>query len=137
MQKSIQLRQTADFGRTRPHVAVIDDDPSVADAMAAIIDSQGWRSTVYLRGEDFLEDLDTEDPPDCALLDLYMPGISGVDVLWRLADRETAIPVIALTARPEGPLSAPAIEAGAFALMTKPVRPEKLLSRITEVMGEL
>jgi FixJ family two-component response regulator len=133
---SVQSQRIADSGHFQPSVAVIDDDASVADAIAAVIDSQGWQSRVYLRGEDFLADLDADDPPDCVLIDLYMPDISGVDVLWRLADLEAAIPAIVLTAKPEGPLSEQAMLAGALEVISKPVRPERLLQRIKEAVGE-
>lgn len=135
--KAIQQNQFAEPGPVRPFVAVIDDDAAVADAISAVIESQGWRPKVYASGEDFLDDLDLDHPPDCILLDLYLHGMSGVDVLWSLTDREAAVPVIVLTARPEGPLSAPAIQAGAIEVMTKPVRPEVLLDRIQDAMGEL
>jgi len=135
--KATHPHESADAGPMRPCVVVVDDDASVADAISAVIESQGWHAKVYATGEDFLEDLDLDHPPDCVLLDLYLPGLTGVDVLWSLTDREAGIPVIVLTARPEGPLSVPAIQAGALEVMTKPVRSEVLLERVQDALGEL
>lgn len=134
--EAIQPNNISESGRPQPFVVVIDDDHDVADAMSSIIESQGWHAKVYSSGERFLDELDLDHPPDCILLDLYLDGITGVDVLWSLTDLEAAIPVIVLTARPDGPLSAPAIQAGAIEVMAKPVPPEVLLDRIQSAIGE-
>jgi FixJ family two-component response regulator len=83
----------------------------------------------------FIAKLNNEQLPDCILLDLYLPGINGVEVLRTLANRQVDTPVIVLTARPEGPLTAPAIMAGATEIMTIPVQPAALIDRIQKLIS--
>ena len=100
-------------------IAIIEDDLAVADATA----------------ESFISTLDDADAPGCIILDLHLPGMSGVDVLHTLSDRNQSIPAIVLTAHPDGPLTMPAFKAGIVALYTKPISSEVLIGSIKRAIG--
>jgi two-component system response regulator FixJ len=119
---------------TSSKIAVVEDDPALADAFAAMLESHGWQADIFLDGEQFIAGLDLNPEPDCILLDLYLPGINGVDVLTALAARHAEIPVIAVTARPDGRLAARALGAGAMVVLTKPVSSDVLVNNIERAM---
>ncbi|HJP05736.1 MAG TPA: response regulator [Gammaproteobacteria bacterium] len=116
-------------------IAIIEDDLAVADAIAATIGANGWVPMVYATAESFISTLDDADAPGCIILDLHLPGMSGVDVLHTLSDRNQSIPAIVLTAHPDGPLTMPAFKAGIVALYTKPISSEVLIGSIKRAIG--
>jgi FixJ family two-component response regulator len=119
---------------SRHLVAVIDDEESICRAVKRLIAAWGMRAQTWSSGQAFLDSLSTERP-DCVLLDLHMPGLSGLDVLRALADAGVKVPVIVITGRDELASRAMCVSAGAIAYMTKPLQHEKLLKTIEEAIG--
>jgi len=110
----------------KPLIAVVDDDQSVRDALENLISSVGFEVKLFASAEDFL-DSDTPLQTDCAVLDLRLPGITGLELQRRLAADGQSIPVIIITAQGDDKARAEAVAAGAIAFLSKPVKEEVLL----------
>jgi FixJ family two-component response regulator len=115
-------------------VSIVDDDESVRDAIQNVMRSAGLRAETYASAEDFL---DTGHPEDsaCVILDVRMPGMSGLQLQRRLADDGYAIPTIFVTAYTDESTRQQAIEAGASAFLDKPFDPDGLLRSVQSVLS--
>ena len=112
-------------------IAVVDDDDSVSDPIRMLIEMHGWQARTYRSCESFLAEMQRSTLPDCLILDLRFPRMSGVELLRRLTKSGLNIPTIVLTAHPNGPLAIAAITAGALEVATKPISSDQLLSKIS------
>jgi FixJ family two-component response regulator len=121
--------------RQAPLVAVVDDDESVRDAIQNILRSAGLRAEMYASAEDFLDTGHPEDS-DCVVLDIRMPGMSGLQLQRRLADDGHVIPTIFVTAYADESVRRQAIEAGASAFLRKPFDPDRLLRYVQSVLAQ-
>jgi FixJ family two-component response regulator len=115
-------------------VTVVDDEESVCKAVRRLIMAWGMRAQTLSSGQALLDSFAAERP-DCVLLDLHMPGLSGMDVLRALAGAGESVPVIVITGRDEPASRALCLSAGAVAYMTKPLDHWKLLKTIEEAVG--
>ena len=115
-------------------VFVIDDDTSVRDSIITLLRSVDQAAQGFTNGEDFLNQYE-ETRPGCVVLDVRMPGISGMTVLKQLASRRVSLPTIVITGFPDVTLAVSAMRNGALDFLLKPFQPEKLLSRIREAIG--
>lgn len=118
----------------KPLVAVVDDEESVGRALARLVRSAGLDAVVFSSGEDFLETLTTMNP-DCVLLDLHMPGLSGFDVQDRIARSRFRPPVIVVTGHDSPEAQTRVLEAGASAYLRKPVDKKTLLQAIASAIA--
>jgi FixJ family two-component response regulator len=115
-----------------PCIAVVDDEAFVRTALARLLRLAGYETVTYASGEDFLAAL--EDPrPDCVLLDIHLPGLSGFDVKDRLTILQFNLPVIFITASDETDC-AQAARVGSY-LLHKPFSNDKLLATIAAALG--
>ncbi|HET7843325.1 MAG TPA: response regulator [Xanthomonadales bacterium] len=110
-------------------VAVVDDEPDVRRALRRLFVSVGIRVEEYGTGTSFLASLDAR-APDCVVLDLHMPEVSGYDVQAALAQRQLPPPVVVITGHDTPTARARAISAGAAAYLCKPVDDEALLGAV-------
>lgn len=110
-------------------IAVVDDDLEVRAALARLVASAGFEVNDYGRGDDFLQAA-ARCRPDCVVLDLHMPGMSGFDVLQALAQQRIDVPVVAITGYDSPAARASALDLGACAYLCKPVDELALLSAI-------
>ena len=108
---------------------LVDDDPGVLKALSRIMRTAGYDSRGYSSAQDFLREHDPS-VPGCAILDLTMPGLDGLELQQQLADENIERPIIFLTGRGDIPTSVRAMRAGAVDFLTKPVRREQLLTAI-------
>jgi len=115
-------------------IAVVDDDQSVRQALENLISSVGFEVKLFASAEDFL-DSDTTLQTDCAILDVRLPGISGVELQRRLAADEQSIPVIIITAQGDDKTQDEAVAAGAIAFLNKPVKEEVLLAALQPALN--
>jgi RNA polymerase sigma factor (sigma-70 family) len=113
----------------QPVVFIVDDDASVRDALKRLIRSVGLRVEVFGSAKEFLQ-WQRPDVPSCLVLDVRMPGISGLDLQRQLADANIRIPVIFITAHGDVPMTVRAMKAGAVEFLTKPFRDQDLLDAI-------
>ena len=116
-----------------PVIAIVDDDPSVREGLQALIESAGWRAETFGSAQEFLARL-TAEAPSCLVLDLQMPGLSGLDLQKRMAEVGLEIPIVFLTGHGNIPTSVQAMKAGAVEFLTKPFDEQKLLTAIEEAI---
>ena len=118
---------TARGERLRVHI--VDDDPSVLDSMRALLVAHGQDVRLHGSAQGFL-DTDARLAPECLLLDLRMPGLSGLDVLRRLRERGDPIPVVILTGHGDVPVAVAAMKAGAIDFIEKPGTEAQILAAV-------
>ena len=114
----------------RPLVIILDDDAALCEALHELILSAGMEPACFLSTRD-LFDADVLDRPGCLILDVRMPGVSGLDLQRQLAATGNPKPIIFLTGHGDIPMSVEAMKAGAVDFLTKPVREQTLLDAIT------
>jgi RNA polymerase sigma factor (sigma-70 family) len=112
-----------------PIVFIVDDDASVREALKNLIRSVGLHVELFGSATEFLE-TQRPDAPSCLVLDVRLPGISGLDLQRRLADANVHIPIIIITGHGDIPMSVRAMKAGAIEFLTKPFRDQDLLDAI-------
>jgi two-component system response regulator FixJ len=115
-------------------IAVVDDDRSVREALENLISSVGFEVRLFASAEDFL-DSDTPLQTDCAILDVRLPGISGLELQQRLVADGQSIPVIIITAQGDDKTQDEAVAAGAIAFLKKPVKEEVLLAALESALN--
>jgi FixJ family two-component response regulator len=118
----------------QPIIHVVDDDPSFRTAVTRLLRAAKYEVRGYASASEFF-DSDPCGNPGCILLDLRMPGASGLDLQQSLAQMEERLPIIFLTGHGDIPASVRAIKAGAVDFLTKPVRREALLTAIQNALG--
>jgi two-component system response regulator RegX3 len=114
------------------HIIVVDDEPALRDALAYTLRSEGYEVTALADGEAALGLVDA-NPPDVVVLDLMLPGLSGVEVCRRLRDAGD-IPILMLTARDAEVDRVLGLEAGADDYVTKPFSMAELVSRVRAIL---
>lgn len=113
----------------RPIVYVIDDDPSMREAVQDLIASVGLQARGFASPREFLEAA-RPDAPACLVLDVRLPGSSGLNFQQELAQAGVLVPVIFITGHGDIPMSVRAIKAGAVEFLTKPFRDQELLDAV-------
>ena len=119
--------------RPRPLVAVVDDEASVRKALRRLLATSDLDCALFASGRDFLESLQGK-APDCVLLDLHMPGLSGLDVQREMSRCGSRVPTIIITAHDEPANRAQCLSAGAVAYVRKPFDGSLLLSVIASAI---
>jgi FixJ family two-component response regulator len=114
-------------------IAIVDDDASVQRGLQRLIRSAGWKVETFASAQEFLARSRTE-LPNCVLLDLQLPGLSGLDLQKRMAEVGLEIPIVFLTGHGNIPVSVQAMKAGAVQFLTKPVDEQELLQAIEEAV---
>jgi len=112
-----------------PIVFVVDDDPSIRRAIKRLIGSVGLQVELFGSAQEFLLGK-RPDAPSCLVLDIRLPGISGLDFQHQLAEANIHIPIIFITAHGDIPMTVRAMKAGAVEFLTKPFRDQDLLDAI-------
>ena len=115
-------------------VAIVDDEESVRKALSRLVRSAGFNAETFASGADFLRSVE-QRPPHCAVLDLRMPHIGGLDVLRALKQAAAQVPVVVITGDDAPESRAHAIEHGAKAYLRKPVDDAILLDAIATAVG--
>jgi FixJ family two-component response regulator len=118
-----------------PVVRVVDDDSSFRVAVCRLVRKAGYEVREYASAGEFLM-REGHDEPGCVLLDVRMPGTSGIDLQASLAKREPSLPIIFLTAYGDVPLSVQAMKGGATDFLSKPVARQELLSAIRKAFAD-
>jgi FixJ family two-component response regulator len=114
-------------------VYVVDDDAAARTAIRSLLDSVGLRAETFASAQEFL-DSPRPDMPACLVLDVRLPGISGLDFQRDLAARNVTIPIIFITGHGDIPMSVEAMKAGALEFLTKPFRGQVLLDAIQQAL---
>ena len=118
-----------------PIVHVVDDDAAVRESLRLLISSMGLRVRTYASGAEFLGAW-YDDPPGCLVLDIRMPGMSGLDLQQQLNARNSILPIIFITGHGDVPMAVEAMQAGALDFIQKPFRDQDLLDRINAALKQ-
>src|SRR3982075_2464920 len=116
-----------------PVVFVVDDDPSVRRAIKRLVESVGLRVELFGSAQEFLRS-ERPDLPNCLVLDIRLPGMSGLDFQRDLAEAGIHIPIIFITAHGDIPMTVRAMKSGAVEFLTKPFRDDDLLDAIHQAL---
>ena len=112
-----------------PTVFIVDDDTDVRESLQELLDSVGLHSHSFGTAQEFLSSTRGEGP-SCLILDVRLPGISGLDLQHELKRGRISIPIIFLTAHADVPMSVKAMKSGAAEFLTKPFRQQDLLDAV-------
>jgi FixJ family two-component response regulator len=118
----------------KPRIAVVDDDESVRQGLANLISSVGYEAELYASADQFLASSEAGGAA-CLVLNLRMPGMSGLELQRRLAAHSGGPPVIIITAHGDDEARAQALAAGAVAFLNKPFKEETLLGAISSALS--
>jgi FixJ family two-component response regulator len=110
-------------------VFIVDDDADVRESLQELLESVGLRSQSFGTAQEFLA-VERDDGPSCLILDVRLPGISGLDLQREMKRGGISIPIIFLTAHADIPMSVKAMKSGAVEFLTKPFRQQDLLDAI-------
>lgn len=116
-------------------VYVVDDDEGVRHGLQLLLASGGVQTACFADPLDFLDSCQG-NTPGCVLLDVRMPGMSGLDLQQRLHDRGVRLPVIVLTGHADVPMAVRAMKVGAFDFIQKPFNEQQLLDRVFEAIAQ-
>ena len=116
-----------------PTVFIIDDDADVRVSIQGLLKSVGLRSESFESPREFLRS-QRSDGPSCLVLDVRLPGISGLDVQHQLAEAGVQLPVIFITGHGDIPMTVKAMKSGAVEFRTKPFRDQDLLDAIQQAL---
>ena len=116
-----------------PYVAIVDDEEGIRKALRRLLRASGLDAHAYATGEEFLIAA-AQKRPDCLVLDLHMPGMSGLQVLRRLKATGALLPVVVITAHDEPETRKQCMSAGADAYLRKPLEDRLLLNAISAAM---
>lgn len=117
-------------GSAESIVVVVDDDAAVREGLSELILSAGFQPVSFASTQELLNAVDILDGPGCLILDVHMPGESGLDLQHHLAERGIAKPIIFLTGRGDIPMTVQAMKDGAVDFLTKPVSDRTLLDAV-------
>ena len=118
---------------TKVTIFIVDDDPSIRLALENLISSIGQQVETYAAAQDFLRDC-PRNPAGCLVLDVQMPGLSGLDLQSELSHAGIHLPIIFITGHGDIPTSVRAMKAGAVEFLTKPVTDSELLAAIDQAL---
>jgi DNA-binding response OmpR family regulator len=114
------------------YIAIVDDDAPIREALARLLRVQGMNSRSYPSAHVFLEDL-ASGMPDCLIVDVNMPGMTGIELQRELLSRDLRSPTIVISANDDNNIAASAVSLGAAAFFVKPVRRGALMAAINSV----
>ena len=118
-----------DGADTRSIVYVVDDDASIREALKSLLASMGMRVEVFGSAAEFLKST-LADIPSCLVLDVRLPGVSGLDFQAELTKANIQVPIIFITGHGDIPMTVRAMKAGAVEFLTKPIRDQDLLDAV-------
>ena len=116
-----------------PVVFIIDDDAGVRAATQRVLKSVGLRAEVFATAQDFLQ-RPPYDGPSCLVLDVRLPGISGLELQRKLIEAGVQVPIIFISAHGDVPMTVKAMKSGAVEFLTKPFRDQELVDAIQQAL---
>jgi two-component system, LuxR family, response regulator FixJ len=120
---------------TEPTVFIIDDDEAVRDSLGLLLRSVGYRARCYAGARDFLKAFDPRDY-GCLVLDIRMPGMTGLELQKHLAEIGCNIPIVFITGHGDIPMAVEAVRQGAVDFLQKPFEDQELVDRINEALKQ-
>lgn len=121
------------MSRAGPIVHIVDDDAAVRDSLSLLLELKGIAARSYASAEAFLESYDGQ--PGCVVVDLRMPGMSGLALQAELKRRGIALPLVMVTAYGDVPTARAALKAGAYDFVEKPIEEERLVATLQAALA--
>lgn len=118
-----------------PLIRIVDDDPDLRDALVFMLSNEGWAARAWPDGPSFLRE-DAPSRPGVCILDVRMPGMSGIELHAELRRRGIDLPVIFLTAHGDIDMAVDELRKGAFHFLQKPLDAAKLLAAVADAVEE-
>ena len=118
---------------TPTRIALVDDEASVRTALGRLLRMADYEVQAYASGEEFLSALG-DCVPDCALLDIHLPGLTGIQVQMRLQADHVQLPVVFITASDDPAVDRSALDAGGLRVLRKPFSSQELLACIVSAL---
>ena len=137
---SVERRGRAPWGQLMtkspkiPMIAVVDDDESVRESLAGLAESVGYEAALFASAEEFLQSVHHRGSLACLILDVRLPGISGLELYTRLPLSLRSIPTIFITAHTDVRMDTWAAKTGVMAVLSKPFQPEVLLQAVRKAI---
>ena len=125
-QKQITPEQLA-FAQAHALVRIVDDEADLREALSFVLDMEGWKTISYGRAEDFFTG-DSPSEPGCVVLDVRMPGMSGIEAQHEMRSRGIALPIIFLTGHGDVDMAVHVLKQGAADFLQKPVDGDRLIA---------
>jgi FixJ family two-component response regulator len=119
---------------TVPIIAVIDDDASVRESLAGLAESVGYETALFASAEEFLRPNHHPDSLACLILDVRLPGMSGVELFTQLPPGLRSVPTIFISAHADAQLDTWASKPGVIAVLHKPFQPQVLLQAVRKAI---
>jgi FixJ family two-component response regulator len=114
-------------------VFIVDDDPSMREALMRLLVTVGIRAQAFKTAQEFLR-IGRPDHPSCLVLDVRLPGLSGLDLQRQLANMDPPIQIVFITAHGDVPMTVQAMKGGAVEFLTKPFRDQQLLEAVQQAI---
>jgi RNA polymerase sigma factor (sigma-70 family) len=121
------------MSEAEPTVFIVDDDAALRESLRNLIRSVGLRVELFASAQEFLQSRQP-DAPSCLVLDVRMPGLSGLDLQKQTSEAGLEIPIIFITGHADVPMTVRAMKAGAVEFLTKPLRDQDLLDAIQQAL---
>ena len=115
-------------------VFIVDDDPSMCEALTRLLGTVGRRAQAFKTAHEFLS-AKRPDTPSCLVLDVRLPGLSGLDLQRELANTDPPIQIVFISAHGDVPMTVQAMKAGAVEFLTKPFRDQQLLEAVQQAIA--
>jgi FixJ family two-component response regulator len=122
------------MSQTQPVLAIVDDDVSIQRALARLLYAAGWQAVTFPSAEAFLQ-TGRQASPDWLVLDVWLPGMTGVELLEHLAATGCPLPAVIITGRDDLQMRMRAMQAGALAYLLKPLDGEEFLQALKEALN--
>ena len=120
--------------RALPVIAVVDDDKSVRESLAEFMDSVGYEVALFSSAEEFLESTRRFDDLRCLILDVRLPGISGLELFSQLTVSRRSLPTIFITAHADAAIASFTTKPGVVSVLYKPFQPATLLKAVRSAL---
>jgi FixJ family two-component response regulator len=133
---STTAQRSIALNKTKPLIAIVDDDESVCRAVRRLVRSLAMDAETFSSGQEFLDLLEAMPSfqPGCVILDVQMPGMNGLEVQDRLAASGHGLPIVFITAHDEVGVREKALATGAVAFLRKPFDDELLIKTLNEAL---
>ena len=121
--------------KSQARIVLVDDEQAVRQSLRRLLRSVGLNAETFASPQEFLQSLEQSNRPDCVILDLHLPGMSGLEVQAELGRSHPTLPVIVVTGRDDPGLSERVFAAGAVAYLKKPFDEQALLGAIESAVN--
>ena len=125
--------ESSSISTATPIVFIVDDDVSVRESLEGLISNEGWQAETFTSAQEFL-DRPRVLVPSCLVLDIFLPGLNGLDLQKRVAVERTDMPIIFITGYGDVPKTVQAMKAGAVEFLTKPFTDDVLLGAVRQAL---